>query len=137
VWVTRRGVYVDRIASAWLIRRFIDPAATFRFVEPTGYRPAAGELRFDMFEGEFTHEKDRCTFEVLLDRFGIEDSALGRIGEVVHDLDFKDAKFGHDDAVGIAAVLQGLCTAHGDDAARLDAGGAVFDALYARATSRR
>ena len=65
-WVTREGVHVDRIASAWLIRRFIDPEASFKFVPSKGYQPGPGELRFDMFEAEFTHEGDRCTFEVLL-----------------------------------------------------------------------
>ncbi len=68
-WVSRAGVYVDRIASAWLIRRFIDPKASFRFVAEAD-RAAPGELRFDMFEGEYTHEGDRCTFEVLLQRAG-------------------------------------------------------------------
>src|SRR6266581_9450159 len=63
-WVTRQGVYVDRIASAWLIRRFIDPEAHFKFVSGKGYRAQEGELRFDMFEAEFTHEGDKCTFEV-------------------------------------------------------------------------
>ena len=72
VWVTRQGVYVDRIASAWLIRRFIDPDARFRFVRAKGHVPQDGELRFDMFEAEFTHEGDRCTFEVLLDRLDPE-----------------------------------------------------------------
>ena len=62
MWVTRRNVYVDRIASAWLIRRFIDPMATFKFVPPRGYTPKAGELRFDMYQGEYTHVGDRCTF---------------------------------------------------------------------------
>jgi len=65
VWVTRLGVHVDRIASAWLIRRFIDPEAKLKFVPAKGYQPHAGELRFDMFEAEYTHEGDRCTFEVL------------------------------------------------------------------------
>ena len=65
-WVTRPGVHVDRIASAWLIRRFIDPEARFKFVPGKGYEPEPGEIRFDMFEAEFTHEGDRCTFEVLL-----------------------------------------------------------------------
>ena len=69
-WVTRQGVYVDRIASAWLIRRFIDPQARFKFVPGKGYRPEPAELRFDMFEAEFTHEGDKCTFEVLLERCG-------------------------------------------------------------------
>lgn len=66
VWVTRTGVHVDRIASAWLVKRFIDPEATFKFVPAKGYVPEPGELRFDMFDAEFTHEGDRCTFEVLV-----------------------------------------------------------------------
>ena len=71
-WVTRSGVHVDRIGSAWLIRRFIDPGARFKFVPAKGYTPDPGELRFDMFEAEFTHEGDRCTFEVLIVRAGLE-----------------------------------------------------------------
>src|SRR5262249_52819736 len=86
-WVTRRGVHVDRMASAWLIRRFVDPGARFKFVPAKGYKPEKGELRFDMFEAEFTHEGDRCTFEVLIERFLLADPALGPIGAVVHDID--------------------------------------------------
>src|SRR6516164_2804008 len=71
VWVTRQGVHVDRIACAWLIRRFIDPNARFKFVPGKGYRPEPGELRFDMFDAEFTHVGDLCTFEVLLDRIEV------------------------------------------------------------------
>src|SRR5262249_27331501 len=93
IWVTRKGVYVDRIASAWFIRRFIDPDARFKFVPAKGYVPSSGEIRFDMFEGEFTHEGDHCTFEVLTARAGLNDSALVAIGEIVHDIDLKDAKF--------------------------------------------
>jgi len=74
--VTRKGVYIDRIASAWVIRRFIDAKAKFRFVNERGARFAKDELRFDMFDGEFTHEGDCCTFEVLLDRFQLADPAL-------------------------------------------------------------
>src|SRR5262249_61636995 len=91
VWVTRRGIHVDRMASAWLIRRFIDPAAHFRFVDPRSYRQEVGELRFDMFEAEFTHEGDLCTFAVLLSRFGLSAPALRAIAEMVHDVDLKDA----------------------------------------------
>src|SRR5882724_7060463 len=90
-WVTRRGVQIDRIASAWLIRRFIDKDALFKFVPSSGYLPEPGELRFDMFEGEFTHRGDRCTFEVLLGELktlsGAEDPALVAIGEIIHDID--------------------------------------------------
>ena len=78
VWVTREAVQVDRIASAWLIRRFIDPGARFKFVPGRAYLPRTGEVRFDMFEGEYTHEGDRCTFEVLLQRAGLHDAALAR-----------------------------------------------------------
>ena len=67
-WVTRKGIHVDRMASAWLIRRFIDPNARFKFVPAKGYQPEPGEIRFDMYEAEFTHEGDRCTFEVLIER---------------------------------------------------------------------
>jgi hypothetical protein len=62
VWATRTGVHIDRIASAWLIRRFVDPGARFKFVPSKGYRPEPGELRFDMFDAEFTHQGDLCTF---------------------------------------------------------------------------
>src|SRR4051812_26743586 len=81
-WVTRKGVHIDRIASAWLIRRFIDPEARFKFVPAKGYQPKQGELRFDMYEGEFTHEGDRCTFEVLRTHAGADDPALHAIGEI-------------------------------------------------------
>ena len=130
-WVTRRGVFVDRIASAWLIRRFIDRDARFTFVDPDACRPAAGELRFDMFEGEFTHEGDRCTFETLLDRFRITDRALHAIGEIVHDIDLKDEKFGRDEAAGIERVLAGIAAAHDGDDTRIERGSLVFDDLYA------
>ena len=130
VWVTRRGVYVDRIASAWLIRRFIDPDARFKFVPAKGYVPEPGELRFDMYEGEYTHEGDRCTFEVLLARMGLDDPALAAIGEIVHDIDLKDAKFGREEASGIARVMDGIAAANKDDQRRLERGAAVLDDFY-------
>ncbi len=129
-WVTRTGVHVDRIASAWLIRRFIDPKARFKFVAAKGYRREAGELRFDMFDGEFTHEGDRCTFEVLLHRLGLEDRALKHIGEIVHDLDFKDAKFERDEASGVGQAVAGICLLQREDEARLARGAELFEALY-------
>lgn len=128
-WVTRTGVHVDRIASAWLILRFIDPAARFRFVsarEPV----APGELRFDMFEADFTHEGERCTFEVLLRRFALKDQALGKIGEIVHDIDLKDGKFNHAETVGIDHLIAGIAMHHKDDEARLRDGAAALEALY-------
>ena len=130
-WVTREGVFVDRMASAWLIRRFIDAEARFRFVHEEDHRPARGELRFDMFEGEFTHQGDWCTFEVLADRFVPDDAAVRALAEVVHDIDLKDGKFGREDAVGIERVLSAIAEAYDDDAARVERAGHVFDDLYA------
>ena len=130
IWVTRKGVHVDRMACAWLIRRFIDPDAVIRFVPGKGYVPNEGELRFDMFEGEFTHEGDRCSFEVLLARAGLTDSALQAIGEIVHDIDLKDGKFGREEAAGIAHLVAGIAMANRDDEQRIVQGGPVFDNLY-------
>jgi len=130
-WVTRAGVFVDRMASAWLIRRFIDREARFAFVDEAAYVPAPGELRFDMFEGEFTHEGDRCTFETLLDRFGLADPALRAIAEIVHDIDLKDEKFAREDVAGIERVFAGIAAAHADDAARLERAAQVLDELHA------
>ncbi len=129
-WVTRKGVHVDRMASAWLIRKFIDAGAHFKFVMPKGYKPKAGEVRFDMFEAEYTHEGDSCTFEVLVARFDLIDLALRPIAEIVHDIDLKDAKFGRAEALGIDRLVAGIAMAHNDDRERLARGAAVFDGLY-------
>lgn len=129
-WVTRTGIRVDRIASAWLIRRFLDPEARFKFVSGKGYTPEPGELRFDMFEAELTHEGDRCTFEVILDRFEIADPALHTLAEIVHDIDLKDAKFGRPERPGVERLLDGLTAAHPDDEVRLARGAAFLDDLY-------
>jgi hypothetical protein len=128
-WVTRRGIHVDRIASAWLIRRFIDPQARFRFVDPKeGARP--GEISFDMVEGAFSHEGDRCTFETLLARTGVGDRPLTDIAEIVHDIDLKDGKFGRSEAAGLEQLLIGLVLANPEDSARLERGFVLFDELY-------
>jgi hypothetical protein len=129
-WVTRKGIYVDRMASAWLIRRFIDPNARFKFVAPKGYKPLPDEVRFDMFEAEFTHEGDHCTFEVLIDRVGIADIGLTPLAEIVHDIDLKDSKFGREETVGIERLIAGVAMAHKDDEIRLTRGAAIFDDLY-------
>ncbi|TAJ83614.1 chromate resistance protein ChrB domain-containing protein [Reyranella sp.] len=130
VWVTRQGVQIDRIASAWLIRRFIDRQARFKFVPGTGYVAQPGELRFDMFEGEFTHRGDRCTFEVLLAEAALDDLALAAIGEIIHDIDLKDGKYGREEAAGIRTLIAGIASSHNDDNQRLERGAAVFDDLY-------
>jgi hypothetical protein len=137
VWVTRQDVHVDRIASAWLIRRFIDPKARFKFVASRGYTPRKSELRFDMYEGEFTHEGGDCTFEVLLRRFGLDDPALVALGEMVHDIDCKDGKFSRAETAGLRRLVQGVVAASAQDAVRLEQGGLILDSLYAGLPRRR
>jgi hypothetical protein len=129
-WVTRKGVHVDRIASAWLIRRFVDPNPRFKFVAVKGYRPEADELRFDMFDAEFTHEGDLCTFEVFLDRLNIGDNALRRIAEIIHDIDLKESRFGRPETAGIALIVNAICTKHKEDFDRIERGTILFDDLY-------
>jgi len=129
-WVTRKGIHVDRMASAWFLRRFIDSDARFKFVPSKGYKPLPGELRFDMFEAEFTHEGDRCTLEVLIDRLGLTDPALRPIAELVHDIDLKDSKYSRQETLGIERLIAGIALAHRDDETRLARGAAVFDDLY-------
>lgn len=129
-WVTRQGVHVDRIACAWLIRRFIDTEATFKFVAGKNYKPVPGELRFDMFEAEFTHEGDRCSFEVILERFALRDPALAAIAELVHDIDLKDAKFEREETTGLAHMIIGLCASEREDETRIARGGQLFDYFY-------
>jgi hypothetical protein len=137
-WVTRRGVFVDRIASAWLIKRFIDPEARFQFAAPEGYVPRPGELRFDMFEAEYTHEGDRCTFETLLRHFRLKAAALRAVGEIVHDIDCKDAKFARPEAAGVERLLAGIARDSASDTARLRRGAVIFDNLYESfATAKR
>jgi len=129
-WVTRRGVQIDRIASAWLIRRFIDQEARFKFVPSSGCQPEPGELRFDMFEGEFTHRGDRCTFEVLIGHAGLSDPALSAIGEIVHDIDLKDDKYGRAETAGVKSLIAGIATPGADDEQRLARGAVLLDGLY-------
>jgi hypothetical protein len=124
-WVTRQRPGVDRMASAWLIRRFIDPAATFAF----GDRPTDTDVPFDMYSGEFSHRGDSCTFEVLADRFGLNGAAVTKIGEIVHDLDMKDSKFGPPEAAAVGRMVEGLRALHADDSTLLERGIAMFEAL--------
>lgn len=128
-WVTRENVFVDRIACAWLIRRFVDPGAEFKFVHSKKYRPQAGELRFDMFEAEFTHAGDMCSFEVMIERLGLDRRMLGPLAEIVHDIDLKDEKFGRPEAAGLKALMAGITAAHPADIDRIDRGAAVLDDL--------
>jgi len=131
-WVTRQGVKVDRISSAWFVRRFVDPKARLRLIDPKKEEIRPGEVGFDMPGGEFTHEGDRCTLETLVRRSAVSDRALKPITEIVHDIDLKDGKFGRPETAGVAQILAGLFVANPDnDQGRLERGFALFDELYA------
>jgi len=135
-WVTRTGIAVDRIASAWLVRRFVDPDAQFKFVPAKGYVPAPGELRFDMFDAEFTHVGDACTFEVLRQHLGLSSPGLEAVAEIVHDIDLKDGKFARPEVAGVTAAVTGLTLANPEDSERLARGTELFDALLAHFARR-
>jgi hypothetical protein len=132
-WVTRPRPGVDRMASAWLIRRFIDRNATFAFTD----HPEDADVAFDMYTGEFSHQGDSCTFEVLVDRFGLRRHGVSKVGNIVHDLDMKDAKYGPPEAAAVGRIVDGLRALHADDATLLEYGIGVFDALAQSFESRR
>ena len=135
-WVTRPGVKIDRMASAWFIRRFVDPKARFRFADP-GTPKRDGEIRFDMVGGEFTHEKNRCTLETLVGRVGLPDKGVRAIAEIVHDLDLKDAKFNRPEAPGVRMLLDGLMARCEQDQERIERALAIFDDLHEALGSRK
>lgn len=128
IWATRPHVGIDRMASAWLIRRFIDPAARFVFVAEGSVR-TENELRYDMADADYTHEGDSCTFEVLLERFELHGAGLVALAQIVHDLDLKDGKFKPEEAAGVGAVIEGIKRTAKDDEDRLLRSADVFDAL--------
>jgi len=133
-WVTRPRPHVDRIASAWLIKRFVDPAAEFVFAAPDQVPPDA--IPFDMAGVEFGHHGEDCTFETLLRRTGLRDRKLAILAEIVHEVDIKDGTFAREEARGIDLVLRGLLSAIKDDHEALAQGLTLFDGLYATVGER-
>ena len=128
VWVTRPNPGIDRLASAWFIRRFIDAKARFRFDAKAAARE--GEIRFDMPGGDLTHEEDRCTLETLVRRTGVADKGVRAIAEIVHDLDLKETKFDRAEAAGVRVMIEGLAGRVRDDAERVERGIEIFDHLH-------
>jgi len=127
-WQTRPRPEIDRVGSAWLIRKFIDPRATFVFASDP---PAGGDvIPFDMLDVEFSHEGDCCTFETLTRRFTIEDKAVRKIGEMIHDADLDDAKFQRTEGIGVDRVLKGWGKTAMRDKEILTRGFVCFDGLY-------
>ncbi len=135
VWVTRKNPFVDRMASAWLIRKFIDNDAAFQFIDGNNRVDLdKNYVIFDMKDGEITHVGDNCTFEVFVKSFGIKDKAVKKIAELVHELDIKDDKYNVPDAQGIGEVLLGIRKTGKNDKDILKKGMEVFDMLYASKT---
>ena len=128
-WLTRPRPEIDRVGSAWLIRRFIDSKAKFAFAGKASARP--GAISFDMLDAEFSHHGEDCTFETLIKRFGIQDKAVGKIGQMIHDADLDDAKFQRNECIGIDRVLKGWAKRGMSDQEILNHGFECFDGLYA------
>ena len=127
-WLTRPRPGIDRAGSAWLVRRFIDPKAKFVFGTEPSKHPKA--LPFDMADVELSHHGDDCTFETLVKRFGIEDKAVLKIAEMVHDADLEDGKFQRTECIGINGVLSGWARTKMSDAELLVKGIECFEGLY-------
>src|SRR5438874_2450093 len=128
-WMTRRNLHIDRLASAWLIRQFIDKRARFYFVAEG--ETAEGAIAFDMYGAEFTHHGEDCTFETMLKRFGLSGSkGLREIAEIVHDIDLKDDKFHRLEAAGLNAVVNALSAALRDDRKLLQQASVICDGLH-------
>lgn len=128
-WMTRRNIHIDRLASAWLIKQFIDKRPRFYFVAEGETVPNA--IPFDMFGAEFTHHGEDCTFETLLKRFGLSDTrGLSELGQIVHDIDLKDDKFQRLEAAGLNAIINGLSESLRDDRKLLQQASAIFDGLF-------
>ncbi len=128
-WLTRPRPEIDRVGSAWLISKFIDPKAKFVFVATAQAVPEA--IPFDMLDAEFSHHGNCCTFETLTRRFSISDKAVAKIGEMIHDADLDDAKFQRVECVGIDRVLKGWAKEGLPDEELMRRGFECFDALYA------
>lgn len=128
-WVTRPNLFIDRLASIWLIRRFIDQRPRFHFI--SGGETVEGAIRFDMYGAEFTHQGEDCTFETMLNLFGLgDDAGLRAVAEIVHDIDLKDSKFNRLEAPGLSAVIRGLADLLKDDRKLIQQCNPIFDGLY-------
>jgi hypothetical protein len=129
-WVTRRNLHIDRLASAWLIKQFIDKSPRFYFVDEGD--TVEGAIPFDMFGAEFTHHGEDCTFETMLKQFGLTESkGLRELAEIIHDIDLKDDKFHRLEAAGLNAIIDGLSKVLRDDRKLLQQTSILFDGLYA------
>src|SRR5882672_2010608 len=134
-WVTRPRPHVDRIASAWLIKRFVDPEAAFVFAASDQIPGDA--IPFDAPGVELSHQGEVCTFETLVKRANLKDRRLARLAELVHEADLRDGKYPHAEARGIDVAIRALLAAGGDDQQVLAQGMTLFEGLYVTTSRRR
>lgn len=128
-WVTRRHIFIDRIAAIWLIKRFIDKWPRFFFVSEG--ESVEGAISFDMYGAVFTHRGEDCTFETMIKEFSLSyDEGLRQIAEIVHDMDLKDNKFNRSEAAGLNVVIRGLADLLKDDRKLMQQCTSIFDGLY-------
>ncbi|MBB5037553.1 chromate resistance protein ChrB domain-containing protein [Prosthecobacter dejongeii] len=133
-WLTRPRPEVDRVGSAWLIQRFIDPKATFVFANDPAAHPEA--LPYDMVGVEFGHHSDHCTFETLLNRFTLDDPGLKKIAHIIHDADLGDGRNGTQEGAGLLAIFRGWAQMGWTDHDILSRGCDCFDALHRQLSNR-
>jgi len=128
-WSTRRHCHVDRAGCAWLIRRHIDRDAVFVFVDDPDDVPADATA-FDMRGVELGHHGDRCSFETILEHFGLDDPVLWDVARIVHEADLGDERFDAPEGAGLDVICRGLSMIHDDDETLLTVTNAIFDGLY-------
>jgi rhodanese-related sulfurtransferase len=132
VWVTRARPKVDRIACPWLIRRFIDPTAVFLFVNPSDVEGVAERFNATPFDVDgvfWSHRGELCTFDVMLEEFGLSTAPLARLARIVRGADTARMDL-EPEAAGLLAVSLGLSRMYADDLAQLEAGILIYDAIY-------
>lgn len=130
-WATRKRPFVDRFASAWLIKKFLDENASFAFIDEKDVDNMDKDvIPFDIRGGRFTHTGDLCTFEVLMKSFSLKDKTLKKIAEIVHELDLKDDKYRNPEAKGIEDILSGIRKIAKDDREAFEKGMSIFEMLY-------
>ncbi len=130
LWATRRGCHVDRTACVWLIKRFVDPGASFAFFGDPAEAPEGAEL-FDVVGARLSHRGEDCSFETFLKEYKLEDPVLSEIAEIVHDADLMDEKYARPESEGLDAIVRGMQLSIADDHALIGHTDVLYEGLYA------
>lgn len=130
LWATRRGCHVDRTACAWLIKRFVDPEASFAFFEDPAEAPEGAEL-FDVAGARLSHHGEDCSLETFLKEYSLDNPVLVEVAEIVHDADLMDDKYGRPESEGLDAIVRGMQLDLSNDATLISHTDVIFDGLYA------